>query len=329
MPIGPNDIRLSGIRGFHVGGELMNLQGLPTRKIPTLRGRPLRAADPNGTYAVGQMYVQEFLLAEPASPLMLQLWHGGGLTGACWEDTPDGRPGWVAHFLRSGYSVALCDASERGRAGWAPYPIINAEAPWHRTMEMAWSMFRFGPPGGYRTQGDECIAYPETQFPVAFANQLLKQFVARWGSRQSDVWATAAYRNYIAQRSESVIVAHSQGGLYALDLLAAAPGCLRTLVCLEPVLPPERDYPFENLAGLPLLIVVGDNIDITHYTAFVAAARQAGANAELCHLPSVGIAGNSHMMMMDRNSDQIADMVTDWLSENAHRHLLRQSAGSE
>ena len=28
------------------------------------------------------------------------LLHGGGMTGAMWEQTPDGRPGWMQHFLR-------------------------------------------------------------------------------------------------------------------------------------------------------------------------------------------------------------------------------------
>jgi hypothetical protein len=30
-------------------------------------------------------------------------------------------------------------------------------------------------------------------------------------------------------------------------------------------------------------------------------------------LPELGIRGNSHMLMMDRNSDQIAAMIDQWL----------------
>jgi hypothetical protein len=32
-------------------------------------------------------------------------------------------------------------------------------------------------------------------------------------------------------------------------------------------------------------------------------------------LPTLGIKGNSHMMMMDRNSDQIAEVVAKWLEQ--------------
>jgi hypothetical protein len=30
-------------------------------------------------------------------------------------------------------------------------------------------------------------------------------------------------------------------------------------------------------------------------------------------LPDVGIRGNSHMLMMDKNSDQVADLIQKWL----------------
>jgi hypothetical protein len=31
------------------------------------------------------------------------------------------------------------------------------------------------------------------------------------------------------------------------------------------------------------------------------------------HLPDRGITGNTHMMMLDKNSDQVAGVVRDWL----------------
>ena len=33
-------------------------------------------------------------------------------------------------------------------------------------------------------------------------------------------------------------------------------------------------------------------------------------------LPDTGIKGNSHMMMMDRNNLQLADMLLKWIDEN-------------
>jgi hypothetical protein len=33
----------------------------------------------------------------------------------------------------------------------------------------------------------------------------------------------------------------------------------------------------------------------------------------MMHLPALGIKGNSHMLMQDRNSDQLADLVIAWI----------------
>jgi hypothetical protein len=38
-----------------------------------------------------------------------------------------------------------------------------------------------------------------------------------------------------------------------------------------------------------------------------------GSNAEFVFLPDVGIGGNGHMLMLEDNSDEIADRVIEWL----------------
>jgi hypothetical protein len=50
-----------------------------------------------------------------------------------------------------------------------------------------------------------------------------------------------------------------------------------------------------------------------------AAARiqAAGGIARNLVLPDVGIFGNTHMMMLDKNNEQIADVIIEWLSTNA------------
>jgi hypothetical protein len=49
----------------------------------------------------------------------------------------------------------------------------------------------------------------------------------------------------------------------------------------------------------------------THYRDALAAQ---GGVASLIELPKQGITGNTHMLMMDRNSDQIAAIVQDWMT---------------
>jgi hypothetical protein len=36
-------------------------------------------------------------------------------------------------------------------------------------------------------------------------------------------------------------------------------------------------------------------------------------------LPDTGIKGNSHMMMMDKNNLQLADILLKWIDDNARR----------
>jgi hypothetical protein len=43
--------------------------------------------------------------------------------------------------------------------------------------------------------------------------------------------------------------------------------------------------------------------------------RASGVRADELDLPKMGIRGNSHMLMMDRNSDEIAALVQKWLEE--------------
>ncbi|MCS6762999.1 MAG: hypothetical protein MO853_02145 [Candidatus Protistobacter heckmanni] len=43
--------------------------------------------------------------------------------------------------------------------------------------------------------------------------------------------------------------------------------------------------------------------------------NKAGGKAELL-LPDIGIKGNSHMLMQDRNNLQIADLLAAWIDKN-------------
>jgi hypothetical protein len=42
-----------------------------------------------------------------------------------------------------------------------------------------------------------------------------------------------------------------------------------------------------------------------------------GGDVEFVELPKIGITGNSHMLMMDTNSDQIADFIQAWMKRKS------------
>jgi hypothetical protein len=45
--------------------------------------------------------------------------------------------------------------------------------------------------------------------------------------------------------------------------------------------------------------------------------EEMGGHFEKLLLSDVGICGNGHMMMMENNSDQIAEVILDWINKNA------------
>jgi S-ribosylhomocysteine lyase LuxS involved in autoinducer biosynthesis len=42
--------------------------------------------------------------------------------------------------------------------------------------------------------------------------------------------------------------------------------------------------------------------------------KGAGGSVDLIDLPDIGIKGNTHMMMMDKNSDQVAEVIQKWFA---------------
>ncbi|HTQ34303.1 MAG TPA: alpha/beta hydrolase [Stellaceae bacterium] len=69
-----------------------------------------------------------------------------------------------------------------------------------------------------------------------------------------------------------------------------------------------------NLAGIPVAIVTGEASYHAAYDHCTAKYLQAaGVAAELIRLEDRGIHGNGHMLMLEKNSAEIAALVADWL----------------
>ena len=87
------------------------------------------------------------------------------------------------------------------------------------------------------------------------------------------------------------------------------------------------DAQIATLATIPILVVYGDHLDdqgsalnwtnlFTDCQAFVARVNAANGKTQLLHLPDVGLHGNSHMMMLDKNNLQVADLLLKWIGQN-------------
>lgn len=308
---------------FHVGGRLVELTGKPIIEYtPTVGGAPLRI-DPNGTYMVGQMYAQ-YMVPQPlrgAVPLML--WHGAYLTGVTYETTPDGREGWEHFFLRRGWATYVTDAVERGRSGAAMSPEIFGRAI-HLPTANPWERFRIGDGAGSFTRG---TTLQGNQFPTEGDQYLsfMRQVVARYLG--TDEYVIAAYIALLERVGPSVVIAHSQGGAFAWQVAQRRPDLFRALVLVEPA-GTGVAADAAKLKDVPTMLMYGDYVEgdprwsVIRRNArrFADAVRAAGGTVDDVDLPARGIRGNSHMIMMDRNSDQVAGLIQEWLAARGLWH---------
>lgn len=316
------ELRIAEIGSFHVGGETVTLESLPRRSITFSAGTPPLEIDPNGSFQAGQMYAQYVRLAEPEARYPLLLWHGGGLTGVTWETTPDGRPGWQMFFLRQGWDVYVSDAVERGRSGWSRYPEIFEGEPVFRTMGEGWHLFRVGPKDGWAQEAAQREAYADTRFPVEAWNQFTRQSVPRWVT--TDPLIQAGYDALVQKVCPCVIVVHSQGGNFGFRAALNAPDKVKALVAIEPSGSPDpATTDVSALGNVPHLLVWGDQFEDSPFWqkirgklgSWAEALEKGGVRVDTLDLPSRGIEGNSHMPMMDTNSEEVAALVQAWLAE--------------
>ncbi len=318
-------IQVKAMGSRYFGGKKVTVKGGEPyyAKLVEGMGEP-RLFSPDGDYQAGQMYVQYVLLENPVVPYPVCMIHGGGVCGAMWEQTLDGRPGWQFRFLQRGYNVNVSDGVERGRASWARYPEINPGPPMFRNYEEGWTTFRLGEQYPHLYEG---ARFDPTAYDI-FA----KQFIPRWLT--STAMAEEAYNLYVQSMTEGcILLAHSQGGLFALRAALRFPEHIKAIILVESSSTLDVDKEdVSSLKDVPFLHLWGDFLGgpyvNDHYTwigdyAYQGTMRklhqkilELGGDSKWIHLPEIGIHGNSHAMMNEDNSDEIADIIADWLDEH-------------
>src|SRR5262249_38311892 len=219
-----------------------------------------------------------------------------------WETTPDGRMGWDEYFLRKRRAVYVVDQVGRGRSA-ANAPIINSvrlgktppdrlpviSMPGH---EGAWRVFRFGP--------EYPQVYPNMQFPVEAAGEFWKQMVPDWNSSLPAPNPTVAALSELAvQLQGTVLVGHSQSGLFPFQTAALNAKGIAAIVAIEPGACPDATADVAPYTKTPSLVLWGDYVAPSPFwgprlaacKAFAEAVNKAGGKVENVSLPEVGLKG--------------------------------------
>jgi pimeloyl-ACP methyl ester carboxylesterase len=282
-----------------------------------------------GNITVNQMYVH-YRIPAGAKGVPLVLVHGSNHTGMTYETTPDGREGWATWFVRQGHPVYVVDHSGRGRSGFNPTPINAARdggadpkampTLFLGPIDRAWWNFRFGP--------EYPKPFANLQFPLEALEQYLAQLVPNTettleGGGTNTVNALAALLDKIGP---AVVMVHSQSGVYGLELVRRRPNGVRALISVEGGCETlTRDDVPKSFSKVPFVSVWGDNSkgakgvngDKRRDGCLEATKliNGGGGRASLLLLPEAGLAGNSHMMMMDKNNLQVAELLRKWIAE--------------
>lgn len=281
-------VKVTSKGSYFVGGEKVTIEGTNPIQMELWPGGPLLNYDPNGDFQAGQMYVQYTRLADPVVPYPVCMVHGGGGTGALWETTQSGEPGWEYMFL---------SYAER------------------------WTTYRLGP------------KYPEsyegTRFDADKYDAFIKSQVPRWTT--SIPMAQKAYDQYVGSMTDGcIMLAHSQGGLFTVNAVLEHPENVKAVVLIESSSTIDVDKTdVSAFKDIPFLFVWGDYLGEEYCTpdyrwigdfAYQGTMRklherilELGGDSTWMHLPEMGIRGNTHAMMQENNSRQIADLVCDWL----------------
>jgi len=314
---------------FFVGGETRHI-------MPPPNAPPNSPGAAPSDVTINQMYVQYQKPMDATRHVPVVMVHGCCLSSKTWETTPDGRMGWNEYFLRKGRSVYLADQVSRARSGFDATVINEVKtgaSPASKLPnvlmaghQVAWTVFRFGPEFGK--------PFADEQFPVDAADELYKQMIPDFNSilpTPNPTWKDMAA--LAAQLKGAILMGHSESGFFPEEAALLDPTGVRGLISIEQSC--RADMPQAQLAimaKIPILVMFGDHLgDVTGpfgniwtqnfdtCQKFVDAVNKAGGDAQMLWLPKMGIKGNSHMLMQDKNNLQLADLILAWTDHHVEK----------
>ena len=307
---------------------------------------------PEGQRAYGDFAYVEYQKPVKAKRLPLIFQHGGAQSKRTWESTPDGREGFGTLFVRSGYSVYLVDQPRSGEANLST-EAVTPDTPWAgNPMYGDKTLYLLSRVGHYDAEGNPV---PNEQFLAGdkYYQAFQQCWTIGSGPLDNDLNADVLAQLVNRQKDGAVLVTHSMGGTIGWRT-AIRTDKVRGIIAYEPggtpFVFPETEMPkvtearfkalsasavgvpmedFLKLTKIPVVLYYGDHIKLgsdnvgedkwgTEFAMaqqFVAAINRHGGDATLVHLPDIGIRGNSHFLMQEKNNQQIQQLALSWLHE--------------
>ena len=245
---------------------------------------------------------------------------GLNLTSYIFFTTPDDRKGWAELFADKGYDVYMVNDPKYDFATGGILPPFSVPSngklatpgsvqAWQSDI---WRRWGFG-----TSQGNP---YIDAQFPTdSFADFALNYpYVGPSTYRYED--AISAVIDSI--KGKVWLLSHSAGTQPAVLAAHQKRAKLNGFILIEPAGPPDStDFPDFN--GLHMFGVYGDYITSRNQTSRKVAVesvsikfQNAGGISDVVSLPDDSLVkGNSHLMMQDKNSKYVFNIIEHWLQK--------------
>jgi hypothetical protein len=326
---GQDVIRILKQGSFYFGGRSITAPGTfePTQPFGDNSGE---------TFDVDKGYVF-FQIPPNARQYPLIMWHGGGQHGKTYEDFED-RDNFQSIFLRRGWSVYIIDEPRTGKAGFpsftGPFGTLEGEEIIPNTtlaygIKVGFNNFRLGIWDESGRRFFKGVLFPRTNYALDQLNAQTIPIISTPREVKVD-----AVKRLFQKVGPAILMTHSASGSPGWFTVMAAPQQIAAVVSYEPVgfVFPEGELPegetvsvplteFRKLTRIPIQIIWGDFIDsgplnrtiLERSRRFAEAINRHGGDAEVIHLPDVGIRGNTHFPFADLNNEEIADLLSRFL----------------
>lgn len=316
-------LKLKGVGSFYVGGEQEEQTALDLGGYST-----------PGSVTVHQMYVNFMIPKKRKHKASVVMIHGMNLSGKTYETVPDGSMGWYEYFVRKGFATYTVDQVGAGRSGFNQKAYNQVQAGktsagvqqiFHRISDdNSWINFRFGLKNG------DAVAH--AQYDKATATEFSKQSIPFSLFGLPDPNPNYLNLSTLAKDLKAVVLmSHSQSGSFPIETALLDAQGIQAIIMLEPGGTGDNynDQQVAKLKDIPVLVLFGDYLTnetglpghswqdyYEGWQRFTNRLEAAGGTATTLKLTDLGFKGNSHMLMQDRNNQQIADYLIKWITEN-------------
>ncbi|WP_028600970.1 alpha/beta fold hydrolase [Ottowia thiooxydans] len=302
--------------------------------------KPLNVRHSTGFVSDPSTYYEVIEPTTPSNKPPVIMIHGGAHTGSCYMTTADGRPGWAYAFAAKGYKVIVPDWAGTGRSGYVPFEDLTGEMVVRGLGNILKSLDRpavvmthsMSGPFGWKLlelYGDRIASLVaiapggpgNISAPIEFISETPEHVEVRFlpGAPSLKLSRKQAFVAEAGWAKKKLIGTSTRFPQEYVNAYLATLTVIPQRLLLERVnfagsAPVVKD--FTHYKGKKVALVMGTD-DADHTVAvdkpIVDWLNQNGAKADFVELRQHGVVGNGHMMMLESNSNQLANGIVSWL----------------